>query len=292
MENNKIVKALYDLLNPCRLCPQNCGVNRLKGEKGKCRTGNEFYISSFNVHHGEEPPISGYSGSGTIFFANCNLSCVFCQNYPISQFGHGKKSNIPELVKIMLELQNQGVHNINFVTPTHVVPWICEALLEAKSKGLKIPVVYNCGGYESIETLKLLDGVIDIYMPDAKYSIDEKAFKYSNAKNYWGINKIAIEEMFRQVGNLVIDKLGIAKKGLLIRHLVLPNDITGSKKVLNFISKNISPKTYLSLMSQYHPAHNAIKFPELNRSVSKEEYKPIVEYAHKLGLDNGWIQEL
>ena len=292
IRNTPALKALYKLLNPCRLCPHNCGVNRIKGEKGRCRTANEFAVSSYNVHSGEEPPISGYSGSGTIFFTNCNLSCAFCQNYPISQLGHGKKCTIEQLVAMMLELQGKGVHNINFVTPTHVVPWLIDAVMQARTIGLKLPLVYNCGGYESVETLKLLDGIIDIYMPDAKYSVSKNAVKYSNAENYWEINKLALKEMFRQVGNLKLDDLGIAQKGLIIRHLVLPNDISGTREVLKFIAEKISPQTYLSLMAQFHPAHLTAKYPEINRRLTSKEYKNVADFARKLGLENGWMQEI
>ena len=290
--NKATVKSLYQLLNPCRLCPHNCGVNRLKGEKGRCRTGNGFSVSSFNIHTGEEPPISGYNGSGTIFFTNCNLSCAFCQNYPISQLGHGKKCSVEELANMMLELQDKGAHNINFVTPTHVVPWIIDAVFRARDKGLKLPLVYNCGGYESIETLKLLEGIIDIYLPDAKYSCSANAVRYSGAENYWEINKIALKEMFRQVGILELDKVGIAKQGLLIRHLVLPNDVSGSGKVLKFIAEQISPQTYISLMAQYHPAHSSTKLAEINRRLTRKEYAKIADFAQNLGLENGWFQEI
>ena len=291
-QNNPTVKALYQLLNPCRLCPHNCGVNRLKDEKGRCRTGNGFSVSSCNVHTGEEPPISGYNGSGTIFFTNCSLSCVFCQNYPISQLGHGKKCSVEQLADMMLDLQAKGVHNINFVTPSHVVPWIIDAVFRARAKGLNIPLVYNCGGYESLETLKLLDGIIDIYLPDAKYFDNKNSCKYSNAENYSKINKIALKEMYRQVGNLTIDKAGIAKKGLLIRHLILPGDVSGSKKVLKFIAEKISPKTYISLMAQYHPAHLTARYAEINRRLTPQEYKETADLARKLGLQNGWFQEI
>ncbi len=292
MSNSGRVKALYQLTKPCCLCPQNCNVDRFKGQIGKCRTGNEVSISSYNIHHGEEPPISGYNGSGAVFFTNCNLSCVFCQNYPISQLGNGKKVSVDELSSIMLELQFKGAHNINLVTPTHILPWIADAFFKAKEKGLKIPLVYNCGGYESLETLKLLEGVVDIYLPDAKYSNNSNALKYSGSKNYWEINKIALKEMYRQVGDLKIDKAGIAKKGLIIRHLVLPENISGSKEVLEFIAKEISPKTYLSIMSQYHTANKTAKFPEINRRITQKEYQTVLEIAAKLKLDNSWIQEL
>jgi len=259
---------------------------------GYCRTGNGFAISSFNLHHGEEPPISGYKGSATIFFANCNLSCVFCQNYPISQLGHGNKSSVEKLTLIMLDLQAKGAHNINLVTPTHVIPWVIDAVLIAKEKGLKTPLVYNCGGYESIVTLKLLDGLIDIYMPDAKYSDNKSSLNYSKVKDYWAVNKTALKEMHRQVGDLKINEDGIATKGLLIRHLILPGGVAGSKEVLKFIVNELSPEVYVSLMAQYHPAHLSAEYPEVNRRITSQEYGSTLKYARRIGLKSGWTQEL
>lgn len=285
------INKLYAMTNPCHLCPHKCGVDRSSSQYGKCRTGRDISVSSYNLHYGEEPPISGYSGSGTIFFTNCNLSCVFCQNYPISQLGNGNKVSIKELAGIMIELQQKKAHNINFVTPSHVVPAIVEAVYEAKNLGLNIPLVYNCGGYESIETLAMLDGIIDIYMPDAKYSDPALAKTYSGASNYWEVNKAALAEMHRQVGNLCISSDGIASRGLLIRHLVLPNDISGSREVLDFIAKEISKDTYISMMSQYHPANHSGQMPELSRKITHKEYREVIKFAKMLGLDNGWQQE-
>lgn len=279
-------------LNPCCLCPHKCGVNRLAGEKGKCRSTKDLYVSSYNLHFGEEPSISGFSGSGAIFFTNCSLACVFCQNYPISQLGNGNKSSIDELAEIMLKLQSQGAHNINFVTPTHFVPQIVDAVDKARNKGLKVPLVYNCGGYEEIETLRLLDGIIDIYMPDAKYSDNEMAEKYSGAPDYREVNKRALKEMHRQVGDLVIDEKGIAIRGLLVRHLILPENISGSKQVLEFIANELSKNTYVSLMAQFHPAHKAEKFPKISRRISDCEYQEVLDIFEKLGLEKGWKQEL
>ncbi|MFC1501198.1 radical SAM protein [Elusimicrobiota bacterium] len=227
-----------------------------------------------------------------MFFSNCNLSCIFCQNYPISQLGNGYKVSVRELSEIMIELQGKGVHNINLVTPTHVIPYIVYAFFEAKEKGLKIPLVYNCGGYESIETLKLLKGIIDIYLPDAKYSNDEDSLKCSGVKNYFKINRVALKEMYDQAGNLVLDKYGIAKKGLIIRHLVLPQDLSGTKHVLEFISNSICKDTYLSLMSQYHPAHKVVNAKELSKKITKKAYNSALETANELGLTNGWKQDL
>ncbi|MEW6557924.1 MAG: radical SAM protein [Elusimicrobiota bacterium] len=279
------------LLYKCSICPRNCNVNRLKNELGFCKIGKNPKISAYNLHFGEEPPISGYNGSGTIFFTGCNLRCVFCQNYPISQLYHGNEVTVEKLSEIMLKLQNQNAHNINLVTPTHVIAQIAEAILLAKREGLKIPVVYNSGGYEKVETLKLLDGFIDIYMPDAKYSDDKIAEKYSDAKNYWDINKKALKEMYRQVGDLQI-KNGVAVKGLLIRHLVLPDNIAGSKKVFEFIATELSKKTYLSIMAQYHPANRTDEFPELQRKITDKEYSQVLNRADEFGLTYGWRQEL
>ena len=285
------IKALYALTKPCRLCPHACGIDRSKKSSGKCRSGLEVRVSSDNLHFGEEPPISGFMGSGTIFFTNCNLSCVFCQNYPISQLNNGNAVTIKELSQIMLELQRKLAHNINLVTPSHFVPQIVEAVYEARKNGLKIPLVYNCGGFEALETLKLLDGIIDIYMPDAKYSTDN-SLKYSGAPDYWEINKKALKEMHRQVGDLKVDKDGIAFKGLLVRHLVLPNNLAGSGQVLEFVSNELSQLTYMSIMSQYHPANRTEQYPELSRKISLREYSQVLKTAEKLRLDKCWIQEL
>lgn len=286
------IEGLYKRLNSCCLCPHHCGVNRFISSSGKCRSGNKIFVASHTLHFGEEPPISGYAGSGTIFFSNCTLSCVFCQNYPISQLGNGNLVKVSELSSIMLELQQRGAHNINFVTPSHMAAHIVEAVFEAKEKGLTIPLVYNCSGYEEIETLKLLDGIIDIYMPDAKYSDNTISKKYSSAEDYWEINKLALKEMYRQVGNLIINKNGIAEKGLLIRHLILPDNISGSNIILEFIAKELSKQTFISIMAQYHPAHKTSQYPELSRRISLEEYNKVLKVVDFLGLENGWQQEL
>jgi putative pyruvate formate lyase activating enzyme len=283
-------EKLHKLLEKCHLCPRNCLVNRLQDERGFCGAGKKAAVSSYNLHFGEEPPISGYRGSGTIFFTHCNLRCCFCQNYPISQLGNGREVEISELATMMVKLQKLGAHNINFVTPTHFVPQIVEALELAVKEGLKIPLVYNSGGYDSVETLNLLDGIVDIYMPDAKYSNPESARRYSRAEDYFEVNKKALLEMYRQVGDLKMDREGIAKRGLLIRHLVMPEDIAGSRKVLEFIAQNISKHTYMSIMAQYHPAHLAFEFPELSRRISKEEYDAVLEIVDELGLERGWRQ--
>ncbi|MBU1148408.1 MAG: radical SAM protein [Candidatus Omnitrophica bacterium] len=281
------IKRVYKLMESCRLCPRNCGVNRLNGEKGFCKAGLLPMVSSFHAHFGEEPPISGRNGSGTIFFTHCSLRCVFCQNYPISQLGEGREVSIDELSSMMLNLQKQGCHNINFVTPTHYMPQILEAVFIAKERGLKVPLVYNCGGYESIEALKILDGIIDIYMPDMKYSDNKAAKKYSFAPDYPEASKKAVREMHRQVGDLKIIK-GIARKGLLIRHLVLPNGLAGSEAII----KELSPKTYINLMAQYYPCHHAFKFPEISRRITRREYTDVMKIAKQKGLSRGFRQVL
>lgn len=254
-------------------------------------------VSSFHAHFGEEPPISGRNGSGTIFFTHCSLRCVFCQNHPISQLGQGKEVSVKELAEMMLKLEGKGCHNINFVTPTHYMPQILEAVFIAREKGLKVPLVYNCGGYESMEALEILDGIIDIYMPDMKYSDNSAAKKYSNAPDYCEINKIAVKEMYRQAGDLKIER-GIAKKGLLIRHLILPENLAGSRKIFEFIANELSPAVYVNIMAQYYPCHLAgdgrdrplLKFPEINRRITAREYVEAIKLAEKTGLKNGFRQ--
>ena len=281
--------ALLQLLSECRICPNECNVNRTEGEEGTyCHSTNEIKISSYAPHFGEEPPLVGFSGSGTIFFTSCNLSCVFCQNYDISQLGHGTNVSVSDLAAIMLSLQERGCHNINLVTPTHFVPQIISALVIAVEKGLEIPIVYNCGGYESIETLKLLEDIVDIYMPDIKYSNNETASRLSGIKNYWDVVQSAVKEMHRQVGDLHINRRGIAKRGLLIRHLVLPNDLAGSEKVIDFIADDISKDTYINIMDQYYPAYKANSFNELNRRISNDEYDRVIKYARRKGLTRGF----
>lgn len=283
------VKALEEC---CRLCPRNCEVNRIAGEVGTCRIGSEPSYSSANLHFGEEPPISGFAGSGTIFMTGCNLNCKFCQNFPISQLRHGNNCTIEELAGKMLRLQAQGAHNINFVTPTHQAAAIFKSLLIAYNDGLHIPLVYNSGGYESLEMLNLWDGIIDIYMPDSKYGDDNVAMDCSNAPLYIKHNRVALKEMHRQVGILQISADGLAQRGLLIRHLVLPGGLAGSREVLKFIAEEISPDTYLSVMSQYFPAHKAIGDRKLDRRISKREFKNVVDMLDEFNLQNGWVQPL
>jgi len=290
-ELDRRIEKAYKLLSPCEVCPRKCGVNRLEGEKGFCRSSEEVIVSSYNAHFGEEPPLVGNFGSGTIFFTNCNLKCVYCQNYPISQLGNGNKVSLSELAKIMLALQKRKCHNINLVTPTHFVPQILKSLKSAIKMGLLIPIVYNTSGYESVKTLKLLDGIVDIYLPDARYADNKIAQKYSSAPGYFEIMKKALKEMYRQVGDLVTDKIGIARSGLIVRHLVLPEGLSGTKKIMHFIAREISPHTYISLMAQYFPAYQASQFPPLSRRIDKEEYREALQAFKEEGLENGWFQK-
>lgn len=287
----ELISEFYKLLSPCRVCPRECKVDRVKGEIGNCKAGLTVKVSSYHQHFGEEPPLVGRHGSGTIFFTHCNLHCVFCQNYEISQLGLGRETTIKQLAQMMLKLQELGCHNINFVTPTPWVPQIIEAVSLAQQKGLSVPLVYNCGGYESVETLKLLDGIIDIYMPDIKYADNACAEKYSSAPQYWEVVKVALKEMHRQVGDLVV-KNGIAKKGLLIRHLVLPEDIAGSKKCFEFIRQELSPNTVVNVMAQYYPTHKARNYPEISRRITAREYRDALEELTKLGLNEGFRQTM
>jgi len=288
LELQQRAEALHQLQEECRICPNECLARRTEGETGECNSTDEVNISSVGPHFGEEPPLVGTFGSGTIFFTNCNLDCEFCQNYDISHLGLGREVSTEELASSMLNLQQRGCHNINFVTPTHFTPQIAEALVMAVEKGLEIPLVYNCGGYESVETLKLLEDIVDIYMPDIKYSINENALKYSGVQNYWGIVTAAVKEMHRQVGNLKISKRGLAQRGLLIRHLVLPNDIAGSKKVIDFVADEISKDSYINIMDQYRPAYNASNYEKLNRRITPSEYKEVIDYAFSKGLRRGF----
>lgn len=286
------IKELYSIMDKCEICPRKCGANRNAGQKGLCRTADKIFIASYNVHMGEEPPISGINGSGTIFFSNCTLNCIFCQNYPISQLGNGREISVEELSDIMLSLQKRKVHNINFVTPTHYSAQMADAVYKARKKGLKIPILYNCSGYESVKVLKLLEGFVDIYLPDIKYSDNETAYKYSGVKDYTEVNRAALKEMKRQVGNLTIDDEGIAYKGLLIRHMVLPGNIENTRRSLKFIAEELSTDTYISFMAQYHPAYKSEKYAELSRNLTQEEYNKALEYLGSMGLENGWQQEL
>ncbi len=274
----------FSRMEACNLCPHECGVNRLAGEAGFCRVTEGPMVSSYGAHFGEEQPLVGFGGSGTIFFTYCNMACVYCQNWEISHLGQGDVISIEELARMMLALQARGCHNINFVTPTHQVAYILKALVIAVEKGLRIPLVYNCGGYESLETLKLLDGVIDIYMPDFKYWDEKTALKLSKVPHYPQIARAAIKEMHRQVGDLELDDNFIAKKGLLIRHLVLPENLAGTPEILKWIASEISPHTYVNVMDQYYPCGDAWKYPPLDRRLTKEEYEEALRAARAAGL--------
>ncbi len=279
----KVIKA-YEHLSICDVCAWKCPVDRRAGKLGICRTGERAKISSYGAHMGEEDPLRGWRGSGTIFFTGCNLRCQYCQNYDISQSAGGEQIEPDALAAIMLELQSSGCHNINFVSPSHVVPQIMAAVLIAAEAGLRLPLVYNTGGYDSLEMLALLDGVIDIYMPDMKYTSPKLAKIYSKASNYPSINQNAVREMHRQVGDLQIDARGLAQRGLLVRHLVLPNKLAGSDRVVRFLAEVISIDTYLNLMDQYRPAYKASQYPKLNRQITQQEYQEVVQAARQAGL--------
>jgi putative pyruvate formate lyase activating enzyme len=278
------IHAAEEILKECILCPRSCKVDRTSGEKGFCKTGNKPFISSYNPHFGEERPLVGRHGSGTIFFTHCNLGCLFCQNWTISHLGDGYIYSFDALAEMMLTLQHYGCHNINFVTPTHQVPMILRSLEIAIEKGLKVPLVYNCGGYESVDTLKILDGIFDIYMPDFKYIDPEVSKKYSKAEDYPSVAKAAIKEMHRQVGDLVMDSRGIALRGLLVRHLVLPGGLAGTEEIVKFLVEEISPNTYTNIMAQYYPCYQAIENPPLDRRITIEEYNKAVKIAFEAGL--------
>jgi putative pyruvate formate lyase activating enzyme len=287
------IEQTYSLLESCTLCPRRCGIHRLNDEKGFCRTGLHPIISSYGVHFGEEPPLVGRHGSGTIFVTHCNLACRFCQNFDISQGGKGREVPVEDLAGMMISLQKQGCHNINLVTPTHIVPQILKALEIAIPEGLHIPLVYNSGGYDSVDTLRLLEGVVDIYMPDAKYSSDKVARTLSYAPDYVATMKAAIQEMYRQVSNLVVEK-GIAVRGLIIRHLVLPDNLAGSDIVLPWIAREISRDCYVNIMDQYHPSGQTtidsdISVPRsLHRRIIPEEYQFAIRCARTCGLHRGF----
>ena len=282
-------RVLRSFLAPCRVCPLHCGIDRFIESAGRCGMGYRPRVASWSLHRGEEPPISGERGSGAIFLSGCPMSCVFCQNYPISQLRHGREMEITELASRMVELQRQGAHNINFVTPTHFVPQIVEALELAAGEGLSVPLVYNSSGYDEVETLKMLEGLVDVYLPDMKYGNDDMAFRYSGVRDYVEKNRAAVREMYRQVGTLKLDEKGIAFRGLLVRHLVLPGGVSGTEGVLEFIA-SLSPSIGVSLMSQYFPAHEAVGIPELGRKITEEEYEKALELLDRFGLMDGWVQ--
>ncbi len=284
-------QALEARLEKCDLCPRKCGVDRRSSPSGYCGGGALPKVASINLHHWEEPPISGSGGSGTIFFSGCTLRCIFCQNYPISQMGVGRQIGIEELACGMLELQNKGAHNINLVSSTHQLPAVVRALLRAAQKGLRIPLVHNCGGYESVETLRLLDQVIDIYLPDIKYSDPRSAGKYSGASDYVAHNREALCEMWRQTGPLEIDDAGIAVRGMMVRHLVLPENLAGSAEAFSFLAQRLGPRVWVSLMNQYFPAHKGLSTPPLDRKTTEEEYEAAFAAMTEAGIVNGYVQE-
>ncbi len=286
------IRAAYGRLKSCDLCPHDCRVNRLAGEIGVCRSGVLPRIASANVHRGEEPPISGSRGSGTIFFSNCNLSCRFCQNFPISQFGNGEDVTVPELAGKMMKLQRQRVHNLNMVTPSHFLPQILAALYLAIKDGFQLPIVWNSNGYERVDALELLDDVVSIYLPDMKYAADEPAIALSGAPGYTPVNRLALSEMLRQVGHLQVDNNGIGIQGLIVRHLVLPQQQAGSRETLHWVAEHLGEATHVALMSQYFPAHLAGTTPGIDRTLTAEEYDEAVEALEDAGLESGWVQEL
>ena len=284
-------KEIETKMRCCTICPHNCKIDRTKNP-GRCKSTDKVKIALYSIHNFEEPCISGENGSGTIFFSNCNMNCVFCQNYEISQLGRGKEITIEELADIMIKQQEKNVQNINLVTPTSYVLHIIEAIKIARKKGLKIPIVYNTNGYECVEALKLLEGYIDIYLPDLKYYYNDLAKRYSKVDNYFEIATKAIQEMYRQVGAPVLDENGVMKRGLMVRHLILPNEVQNSKKVLKWIKENMDANIYVSIMAQYFPTYRAKEIPELSRKITKEEYEKIENYLYEIDLENGYIQEL
>lgn len=283
----KRVKQAYDIFEQCQLCPRQCGVNRLKGERGFCRAPVKPVVFSAHPHFGEEMSLVGDNGSGTIFFSNCNLRCIFCQNWPISHEGRGKEIRDEDVADMMIKLQKIGCHNINLVTPTHVMPNILGATRIALKRGLRIPLVYNTSGYERIEILKILDGIVDIYMPDLKYMDDDKAAKYSaNASDYPEVTKKAIIEMNRQVGELKINEQGVALRGLIIRHLVMPNRIAGTEKFVRWVAEALPKSTYVNIMAQYRVEYKAYEYPEIARGITVQEFMESMDWAIKYGLTN------
>jgi putative pyruvate formate lyase activating enzyme len=286
---DKRIEALWKKLEACTLCPRECKVNRLKGEVGICGGKTNPHVASVGPHFGEEEPLVGFGGSGTIFFTHCNLRCIFCQNYTISHLQEGNEYNFHDIAQMMINLQKTGCHNINLVTPTQYVPQILKALKIAIELGLTLPLVYNCGGYESVEIIKQLEGIIDIYMPDAKFGSNEIAEKYTGAKGYVESMKLALLEMQRQVGVLEINNRDIAERGLLIRHLVMPDNIAGSEVVLKFIAEEISKDSFINIMSQYKPCYKANDYPELMKRISTQDMVRVLEMAKEFGLQRAFI---
>ena len=283
---------MLEELEKCGICPHKCNINRNKGKIGRCKATDKVKIALYSTHNFEEPCISGEKGSGTVFFSNCNLNCIYCQNYEISQLGKGKEITIERLAEIFLIQQEKGVENINLVTPTSYVPQIIEAIKIARNKGLRLPIVYNTNSYENVETLKLLEGYIDVYLPDLKYAENELGKEYSKIDNYFEVATKAIKEMIRQVGTTKLDENGVILSGVMVRHLVLPNHIDNSKKVLKWIVENLPREVYISVMAQYFPTYKAKEYDKMNRKLTKEEWKEIEDYIDELGIENGYVQEL
>lgn len=279
------IKKAFAVLESCRLCPRNCGVNRLDGELGFCETGRKAGVASYNAHFGEESPLVGRSGSGTIFLSSCNLLCSFCQNFEISHGKEGAEVGPEQMALMMVQLSEAGCHNINFVTPSHVVPQILEALPSAIERGLRVPLVYNSSGYDSRETLELLDGIFDIYMPDFKFWDSRWAERYCRAPDYREAASAALREMHRQVGDLAMDERGIAYRGLLVRHLVMPNRVAGTEEIMEFLAREISPDTYVNVMDQYRPCGSACGDEFINRRLHSKEYRDAVNAANKAGIE-------
>lgn len=295
-ELKRRAEALEKRLASCDLCPHKCDINRFKGEQGFCHSGTLPVVDTVCQHLGEEPPLSGTRGSGTVFFGNCNLRCVYCQNHQISQDQRrmrGKEMDFETLAQKLLYLQNElSCHNINFVSPSHFVPQILRSLLEAIPMGLKLALVYNTSGYDSVETIKNLNGIIDIYLPDLRYASNDIAKRFSQAPGYVENARACIKEMYHQVGNLVMDENGIARRGLIVRHLILPDKTAGSKESITWLAEELTPQVCVSIMAQYYPAHHAARFPSLSRGITKIEYDDVVNLLDKLGMENGWIQDM
>jgi len=290
-ELDRAIEKLNKKLQSCSICPRKCGVNRINNETGFCKTGFLPKVYSFMSHRGEEPPVSGTRGSGTIFFSNCNMGCIYCQNYEFSQLGQGREASFGDLSGFMLKLQDAGCHNINLVTPTHILPQILTSLKKAVSVGLKIPIIYNTSGYELAEIIRLLDGIVDIYLTDMRYANSELSLRYSSAPDYPKYNQEALKEMRRQIVKDEIDENGIMRRGLIIRHLVLPEKISGTEAVMRFISEELSPDSLVSLMSQYLPYYKAGEDKHICRRLKLKEYKEAKKIMEKFGLHNGWIQD-
>ena len=295
-ELKRRVERLEARLASCDICPRECHVNRLENEHGFCHSGYLPIVSTICAHHGEEPAISGSRGSGTIFFGNCNMRCVYCQNYQISQNWRKQIANEMDFYKLaegMLRIQNElGCHNINFVSPSHFVPQLVRAVLEAVPRGLRVPLVYNSSGYDSVASLKELDGIISVYLPDLRYASDKWAREFSRARDYVAHARAAIKEMYRQVGELVVDESGVAQRGLIVRHLILPNGIAGSEESLAWLAREVSPSVTVSIMAQYYPSHKAQRKHLLSRKISESEYDEVLRLLDKVGLENGWVQEM